>query len=41
MGIARLSGCAVLRENLMYDSEVTEGVVRLRGCAVLRENLLC
>ena len=33
MGIARLHGCAVLRESLMYYSEVTEGVARLRGCA--------
>ena len=36
MGIARLRGCAVLRESIMYYSEVTDGVARLRGCADAR-----
>ena len=39
-GVARLRGCAVVRESLLYYSELIEGVARLHGCAVVRENLL-
>ena len=40
-GVARLRCCAVVRESLLYNSELIEGVARLYGCTVVRENLLC